>query len=122
MHKPWSKCNPLTDLLRDEEKTIGTFMTMIQERKLPYYVMSEFNCDIKYSQQWQYECVTKQITPNNTINLEDLDQQEREDLIHWEHSRHLSAQNKMNLDDHVGELHVDLRIDHDWTTKYFKYK
>ena len=84
--------------------------------------MSEFNRAVKYSQQWQYECVTKQITPNNTINLEDLDQQEREDLIHWEQSRHLSAQNNLNLDDHVGELRVDLGIDRDWKTTYFKYK
>ena len=63
----------------------------------------------------------KPITPNDTINLEKLDQQELEDLIHWEHSCHLSAQNKMNLDDHVGELHLDLGIDHG-TTKYFKSK
>ena len=120
MHKPWSKRHPLKDLLDDEKATISTFLMMIQNNQMPYYVMSEFYRAVKYSQQWQYECIAKRIKVNNDINLDDLDNEELGDHIHWEHSRHLSAQNTQKLDDKVGELRVNLGLDHDWTHNEFK--
>ena len=104
MHRPWSKRKPLTDLLNDEEATINTFLRMIENNALPLYVMSEFHRAVQYSQQWQYECVTKRVEVNNDINLAELDNEELSEHIHWEHSRHLSAQNNQKHDDHVGEV------------------
>ena len=92
---------------------------MIQQGNLPVYVKPEFHRAIKYSQQWQYECVAKPVATNNNINIADLNNEELSNHIHWEHSRHLSAQNNQKLDDHIGKLRVDLGIDHDWTTTYF---
>lgn len=82
--------------------------------------MSEFYRAVKYSQQWQYEFIAKRIEINNDINLDDLDNEELADHIHWEHSRHLSTKNTHKLNDKVGELRVNLGLDHDWTHNEFK--
>ena len=73
MHKPWSIRNPLVNLLNDKNSTNNTFLRMIDNNEMPYYVMSEFYRAVKYSQQWQYECVAKQGVVNDDINLNDLD-------------------------------------------------
>ena len=122
MHKPWSARNPLTDLLNDEEATVKTFLQMVENNEMPYYVTSELHRAIQYSQQWQYECVSKGVEVNNEINLADLDNEELADHIHWEHSRHLSAQNTQKHDDLVGEQRVNVGLDHDWTLTSFKGK
>jgi hypothetical protein len=119
MHRPWSIRKPLTDLLNDEQGTIDTFLRMMQNREIPQYVEAEFHRAVKYSQQWQYECIAKRVPVNDDINLDDLDNEELDDHIHWEHSRHLSAQKGARLDDHVGDMRVDLGITYDWTTKFF---
>ena len=120
MHRPWSTKQPLTALLSDEQKTIDTFLTMLRENKVPYYVKSEFHRAVRYSSQYQYETLVKRVETDQTINIEDLDDDELADFTHWEHSRSLSAQNRMNLDDKIGEQRGNIGLDHDWTTTYFK--
>ena len=119
MHKPWSIQNPLTDLLNDEEETIKTFLQMIERNEMPLYVLSEFHRAVQYSQQWQYECISKRVAVNDEINLAELDDEELADHIHWEHSRHLSAQNTQKHNDFVGEQRVNVGLDHDWTVTSF---
>ena len=84
---------------------------MMQNREVPQYVEAEFHRGVKYFQQWQ----SKRVSVNDDINLDELDNEELADHIHWEHSRHLSAQKGAQLDSHVGNM----RIKHDWTTKFF---
>ena len=122
MHRPWSVQNPLTDLLNDEEETIKTFLQMIERNEMPLYVLSEFHRAIQYSQQWQQECISKQVAVNNEINPAELDNEELANHIHWEHSRHLSAQNSQKHDDIVGEQPVNIGLDHDWTVTSFNEK
>ena len=82
-HKPWSIQNPLTDLLNGKNSTINTFLRMIDNNKMPYYVMSEFYRALKYSQQWQYECVMEQGVVNDDVNLNELDNEQMAEHIHW---------------------------------------
>lgn len=120
MHRPWSCRNPLTDLLKDEQGTIDTFLRMMQNREVPQYVEAEFHRAVKYSQHWQYECIAKRVSVNDEINLDKLDPEEMENLLHWEHSRHLSDKKGARLDDHVLDMRVDLGIDHDWSKTHFQ--
>jgi hypothetical protein len=120
MHKPWSVRNPLNDLLDDEEETIKSFLTMIEKNELPLTVLSEYNRAVVYSQQWRYECTSKQVSTAEDVNLDDFDNEQLSNHLHWEHCRHLSAQNTRNLDDHVAEMRVNLGIDHNWTKRYFE--
>ena len=39
MHKPWSVRAPLTDLFRDEKRTIDTFLAMIGKQQLLLYTL-----------------------------------------------------------------------------------
>ena len=64
--------------------------------------------------------MAKQGVVNDNNNLNDLDNKQMAEYIHWEHRCHLSAQNNQKLDDHVGELLENLGLDHDPTIKEFK--
>ena len=112
MHKLWSARNPLNDLLDDEEEAIKTFLKMIEKNKLPLTVLSEYNRAGMYSQQWRHECTTKQASTSEGVNLDDLNNEELANHLHWEHCRHLSAQNTQNLDNHVAKMRVNLGINH----------
>ena len=119
MHKPWSIRNPLKPLLEDKTKTIATFLRMLDKQELPYIVRAEYHRAMKYAQQWRYECVAKQVTPVEDVNLEELDNEELHNYQNWEHSNHLSAQNTRHLDDKCGEMRVNLGLDHDWSQQQF---
>ncbi len=108
MHKPWSKRNPLTKLLRDEEKTIQTFLDLLENRKMPHYVYSEYYRAIHYSTQWRYECLSKKTKVVKDVNLDDLSLEELEDFTHWDHSQNISVQGGLKHDDHVGEVRVNI--------------
>ena len=53
------------------------------------------------------------------VNIDHLTNEELHNHIYWEHSNHLSVQNHLNLDNTVGEVRVNLGIDHDWSKKCF---
>ena len=121
MHKPWSKDNTLTDLLRDHKRTTDTFFDMIREKRFPYYVLSEYHRAIHYSQHYRYECIAKQ--RNNSGKNIDIDQMDEEELaqhVEWEHSCHLSAQNSMRSPNCIANTIADIGIDHDWSESFFK--
>ena len=119
MHKPWSKRDPLTKLLSDEKLTICTFLEMMEKRQLPYAVLSEYHRAVVHAQRGRYECVAKKAKPIDDVNLDHLTDEELHNHIYWEHSNHLSAQNCLNLNSTVGEVRVNLGIDHDWSKKCF---
>ena len=120
MHKPWSKRQPLTDLLRNEDETVSTFLQMIERHQLPYTVVSEYHRAVLYSQQWKYECIAKKASSNDDVDLHKLDNEELHNHLHWEHSRHLSAQNNNLINDAVGRSRVNVGLNYDWTTLKFE--
>ena len=61
-HMPWSEANPPTELLKDQNKTIQKFKSMIDKRELPSSIYNQYICAIKYS-QIMCVCVCDVIVP-----------------------------------------------------------
>ncbi len=51
LHKPWSRDNTLTSILKDHQKTINTFFTMIDKKEVPSSVTFQYHTAMKYAQQ-----------------------------------------------------------------------
>jgi len=121
MHKPWSKDNPLTDILeRKEKEVIRLFLKLMGARQFPPHVLAEYHRAVKYSQQYRHECIQKEGTHDtDNINLNTMDDDEIERHIEWEHSRHLSAQNTRTSSNRFGDLNGNIGIDHDWSVRFF---
>jgi hypothetical protein len=121
MHKPWSVRNPMQDLLQDKERTVQTFLDMIGKRELPLYVISEYHRAVTYSRQYKHECLQREAT-NMTPELDflNMDEDERRQYEHWEHSCHLSAQNTRRSSNQIGDNCAYIGIDYDWSKRVFK--
>lgn len=119
MHLPWSKRNPINDLLNDKPRTIQTFREMVGKRLLPLHVLSEFSRAVKYSQQHKIEALAKEGTTSDKPSLpSDLTKEEMdEQLDYWEHSRHFS--NNTNANVNFGSLIADIGLNHDWSKSFF---
>jgi hypothetical protein len=51
LHKPWSKDNTLTSILKDHQKTISTFLSMIDKKEVPSSVTFQYHTAMKYACQ-----------------------------------------------------------------------
>ena len=51
LHKPWSRDNTLTSILKDHQKTINTFLTMIDKKEVPSSVTFQYHTAMKYARQ-----------------------------------------------------------------------
>ncbi len=49
LHKPWSKDNTLTSILKDHQKTINTFLTLIDKKEVPSSVTFQYHTAMKYA-------------------------------------------------------------------------
>lgn len=122
MHKPWSVRRPLGDLLKDKELTVKTFLQSIGNRQFPLYVLAEYNRAVTYSQQYKHECLQKEGTHSGDgVDLSEMTAEEIAQHEHWEHSRHLSAQNERKSPNRLGEnLTANIGLDHNWLISFFK--
>lgn len=120
LHKPWSRRNPIKKLLDDKDRTLQTFLAMMGAKEFPLTVVSEYNRAVTYSQQYQHQCLNKRATNNENVDLNTLDEEELDAHMHWEHSRSLSAQNRMRLNNTLLDEQVDLGIHHDWSKTSFE--
>jgi hypothetical protein len=59
LHKPWSKDNTLTTILKDPQKTIKTFLTMIDKKEVPSSITFQYHTAMKYAHQ-KIEILVKQ--------------------------------------------------------------
>lgn len=116
LHKPWSKNQPLTAILKDKERCISTFKKMIMNKQLPSAVVAQYICAMKYSAQKRLEIIAKEGT-QEPINLDRLSAEEREKYIAFQQCTHFTD-NKLH-DDKIGGMNVDIGEDIDWTTLRF---
>ena len=49
LHKPWSKDNTLNSILKDHQKTINTFLSMIDNKEVPSLVTFQYHTAMKYA-------------------------------------------------------------------------
>ena len=86
----WKK--PLGEILRNKQQTVVTFIEIVGSRNLLIYVMSEYNCAVKYAQQCNTEALTNEGMSLDSIYVKDMDQNQPEHHVEREHSYHLSGQ------------------------------
>ena len=90
LHKPWSVKNPLDVILNDKQRTIDTFKEMVGSRSLPIHVLSEYNCVVKYAQEYKIEALAKEGTSQDRVLLvKDMDAAQLERHVEWERSCHI---------------------------------
>ena len=75
LHKPWSKDNTLTSILKDHQKTIITFLSMIIKKVIPSSVTFQYHTAMKYARQKKIEILVKQGVNHPDINKENIDEE-----------------------------------------------
>ena len=84
-------------------------------------MLTEYHRAFHYATHHRFECIVKQgVTKDNTIDLKDLNEEELEQTILWEHSCHLSAQNSRTTPNVIKDNLVDVGLEHDWSKSFFK--
>jgi hypothetical protein len=68
LHKAWSKENTLNSILKDHQKTINTFSSMIDNKEVPSLVTFQYHTAMKYARQKKLEILVKQ-----GVNHPDID-------------------------------------------------
>lgn len=116
LHKPWSAKQPLN--MRNKAKTIDTFKQMLHNRTVPTNVWTEYMRAVRYAQEKRIELVAKQGVIQADVNLDELDDDEKDQHLSWiQSSQFTFGRSDPVLD---GNNTVDIGLDHDWSEKSFK--
>jgi hypothetical protein len=118
LHKPWSKDNTLTSILKDHQKTINTFLTMIDKKEVPSIIIFQYHTAMKYARQKKIEILVKQGVNHPDIDKENLDAETLGRLTGWIHNNHFTD-NKLN-NDCINDMTVDIGQNKDWSISDFK--
>lgn len=116
MHKPWSKDRPLTELLKDTQRTIDTFENMIYKKQLPSSIVAQYITAMKYTHQKKLEMTASQGTQQK-INVDDLDEDEIDELTAFQQLSHFSDNKHHSRV--IDGMTVDIGTDVDWTLMRF---
>jgi hypothetical protein len=118
LHKAWSKDNTLNSILKDHQKTINTFLSMIDNKEVPSLVTFQYHTAMKYARQKKLEILVKQGVNHPYIDEENLDKETLGRLTGWIHNNHFTD-NKLN-DDRINDVTVDIGKNKDWSISDFK--
>jgi len=115
MHKPWSSRKPLDT--RDKLATINTFKMMLEEKKVPVNVWTQYMRAVKYAQEKRIELIAKQGVLDADVELDELDHYDAEQYLQWKNSTFFD--DGRNGEDTLKGEKVDRGIDHDWSISSF---
>jgi hypothetical protein len=118
LHKAWSKDNTLNSILKDHQKTINTFLSMIDNKDVPSLVTFQYHTAMKYARQKKLEILVKQGVNHPDIDEENLDEETLGRLKGWIHNNHFTD-NKLN-DDHINDVTLDIGQNKDRSISDFK--
>ena len=118
-YMPWSGDKKPTKLLNDKAKTIRTFKRMIDKKRLPSSVVSQYICAMKYTRQKKLEIIASEGT-EQPFNLAEMDEEDREQCIAHQHLSHFSDNKLHNRE--IDGMDVDIGTDIDWTVRTFQEK
>ena len=116
-HRTWSKEKPLTKLLSDKKKIIRIFKLILDKKKIPISVTSQYILAIKYSQQAELELLSSKASAQ-PYNLSNVPDNEKDDYITHGHVSHCSD-NKLHRKVLDG-VTVDIGKTYDWKTTGFR--
>jgi hypothetical protein len=118
LHKAWSKDNTLNGILKDHQKNINTFLSMIDNKEVLSLVTFQYHTAMKYARQKKLEILVKQGVNHPDINEENLDKETLGRLTGWIHNNHFTD-NKLN-DDCISDVTVDIGQHKDWSISDLK--
>ena len=116
MHKPWSKKQPLTDLLSDKDRTIDTFERMVLKKQLPSSIVAQYITSMKYTYQKKLELIASKGT-QQTLDVDNLSQEELDQMTAFQQLSHFS--DKKHHSRVIDGMTVDIGTDIDWTLLRF---
>ena len=117
MHKPWSIRKPLDT--RNKQATIDTFKKMLEEKKVPSNVWTEYMRAVMHAQEKRIEVIAKKGVLVADADMEELDEEEdMEQYLHWKNSTFLDDGRGRN-DHSTGEV-VDIGTEYDWAESSFE--
>jgi hypothetical protein len=112
LHKAWSKDNTLNSILKDHQKNINTFLSMIDNKEVPSLVTFQYHTAMKYACQKKLETLVKQGINHPDIDEENLDEETLGKLTGWIHNNHFTD-SKLN-DDCINDVTLDIGQNKDW--------
>lgn len=118
LHLPWSRDNPIDQLLKDRPKTIKTFLDMVRKKTLPVSVINQFNAARMYEHEAKLDLIAKRGTLKNTTVLEEeCSEDEWDDIlgVTQSSSRPITTQNNDWLD----KYRVNIGEDYPWHESAF---
>lgn len=118
-YKPWSKENPLTNLLKIKSLTIRTFKRMMDKKQFPSCIRNQYILSIKYSQQAELEFLDKHLI-QQPYELSNMDDDKREACIARQNVSHFSDGKHHNKV--IDDMPVDIGTHFDWSKSLFKEK
>ena len=117
LHRPWSKDNTLNSILNDHQKTIDTFLSMMDNKEVPSLVTFQFHTAMKYARQKKLETLVKQGVNHPDIDEENLDEETCQRLTGWIHNNHFTD-STLN-DGNINDVMVDIGQNKDWSISDF---
>jgi hypothetical protein len=75
LHMSWSKDNTLNSILKDHQKTINTFLSMIDNKEVLSLVTFQYHTAMKYARHKKLEILVKQGVNHPDIDEENLDEE-----------------------------------------------
>jgi len=113
MHKPWSKKDTLTKILKDKQRTIDEFLRMIDAQEVPTSVLAQYTTAMRYSGKPRVEVLVKVGVNHPDTDDRQNDDETNERLSAWIHLSHLTD-NKL-LNDILNSTRVDIGKQKDWS-------
>ena len=116
-YKPWSKDEPLTNLLKSKSRTIRTFKRMMDKRQFPSCVRNQYVLAMKYSKQAKLGFLSKQLMPQR-YDLSNMNDKEREAYIAHQNVSHFSDGKHHNKV--IDGMTVNIGTNFDWSQSLFR--
>ena len=116
-YKPWSKDEPLTNLLKSKSRTIRTFKRMMDKKQFPSCVRNQYVLAMKYSQRAKLEFLSKQSIPQ-PYDISTMNDEERESYIAHQNVSHFSDGKHHNKV--IDGMTVNIGTNFDWSESLFK--
>jgi hypothetical protein len=95
----WSEDNTLNSILKDHQKTIDTFLSMIDNKEVLPLFTFQYQTAMKYARQKKIEILVKQGINHPDIDEENLDKETLERLTGWIHTSNQRSESlSLNMD------------------------
>ena len=86
---------------------------MILRNELPTSVVAQYIPVVKYADKRRIEFVARGGIMQDVVNLDNMDNDERDHFEAWQYNNHIMTDNRQ-ISDCIDNLNVNIGLDHDW--------